>query len=232
MIVLKTNEKDSLSIIHQETTLIFIMLGLICNIMQPLIYIAPIKCFVQMIKTRNIDKVPFLYFIFNLSQSLIWIIIACKKLDYALLSANVICAFFFGIFCVGYFILSNFEFISIFVKFNTLVFSIIILIFMLDNYINYTLLAITAIILESTCYLSTLQHIKLIFDKKDNSYIDFPITVSIFIVCQFWILYSIFNHNYVLLIPNVIGLIVSTGLLYVNYYFGSIKKEKEIIKRI
>jgi solute carrier family 50 protein (sugar transporter) len=206
-------------------------IGIICNIFQPLIYLAPIKCFYRMIIERETKKIPIYYFIFNIIQNLIWILVSTTKLDFAILVANIVSAVFFIVFFVGFLIISSKnELFEIMAKINTTVFLIIAILFCGYNYLNFSLNASIAIIMETTCYLSILQFLKNVFEFEDPSYIDLPIVASIFLVNFWWVIYSLLQYNMILFIPNFIGLITSTTVLYINYHFSIKKGIKETVK--
>jgi solute carrier family 50 protein (sugar transporter) len=207
------------------------IIGIICNVFQPLIYLAPIKCFYKMIIKNETKKIPIYYFLFNIIQNLIWIVVSTKKIDIAILTANTISAAFFVIFLIGFIIISTGKNLgSIMLKINLAILLIISTVYLGFNNLNFSLTASIAVIMETTCYLSILQFIKEVFEYEDPSYIDLPIVASIFIVNFWWVVYSSIKYNLVLFIPNFIGFIVSTAVLYINYYYSVKRNSKEVLK--
>lgn len=207
------------------------IIGVICNIFQPLIYLAPIKCFYKMIVEKVTKKIPIYYFIFNIIQNLVWIIVSTKNLDIAILVANIISATFFVIFLFGFLIISSGNKLSIImIKINATL--LLILVFLYYGYtnLNFSLSASIAVVMETVCYLSILQFIREVFEFEDPSYIDLPIVASIYFVNFWWVIYSIIKSNWILFIPNFLGFVVSTGVLFINYHFSIKKGVKEIIK--
>mmetsp|Transcript_31634 Transcript_31634/g.32857 ORF Transcript_31634/g.32857 Transcript_31634/m.32857 type:complete len:253 (+) Transcript_31634:1-759(+) len=210
---------------------IITFLGILCNIVQPLIYLAPIKCFLQMIKSKVTEKIPVYYFLLSLLNSFTWIIIAIKETDIALLTANLIMSLFFVVFLMGYIITYNGKnLFSLILQLNAAFLSIIVYLYLAFNYLEFALCATVAIVVESACYFSILQYIKEVFEYEDPSYIDFPIVVSIFIVDSLWVIYAAMEKNWVLFSPNLIGVMISSGLLYVNYHFTMKRMKKDSVK--
>lgn len=207
------------------------IIGIICNVFQPLIYLAPIKCFYKMMKEKETKKIPIYYFLFNIIQNLVWVIVSTKNLDVAILAANTISAAFFAVFFIGFLIISSGSKLNaIMLKVNLIIFSIIFFLFFGYNHVNYSLNATIAVIMETTCYLSILQYIKEVFEYEDPSYIDLPIVASIFVVNFWWVVYSLIQYNWILFIPNFLGFVVSAAVLYINYFFSIKKGIKETIK--
>jgi len=215
----------------ESTIFILTILGILCNLLQPLIYLAPIKCFIKMIKENDTEKTPFFYFLLNIFQCIVWIIISTKKFDLAILIANVISASFFFIFFLGFLIISSgFNLEKIMIRVNLSFIGSISLIFCLYKFVDYKYCAIMAVFIESSCYLSILEHITDVFRYKDCSYIDKYIVLSIFIVNSCWSLYSLIELNWVLFIPNFIGVIISGIVLYIYNYFKKIQDKKQEFK--
>lgn len=222
----KNNEftKQNSSDIFSEMTLI---IGVMCNIFQPLIYLSPIKC-VSKLSVNNL-KAPIYYFIFYFLQSIIWITIAIEKNETALLIANILSAFFFFIYLVLYYVYRFYKDLSkIMITLNVLFIGITATIFIANQFFSYQVKAIIAMIMEISCYLFTLQYLKEIITNNDVSYIDFPITVSIWIVNFFWLIYSSLEMNFVLFIPSLIGVACSSTLLWFNYKLSN----TNVIERI
>lgn len=210
MVALNNMSNDSLGPVPD----FIVILGILCNLTQPLLYLSPIKCFIDMIKTGITEKIPFYYFVFNLINSLLWVILSVKHFDLPVLIANALCCVFFGIFLFGYLVTSNSKNLnSLFIRFNISCFSIILVAFMFWKVFSIQVIAVFAIAFETITYLSTLQYIREILELKDRTYINLFITTSILIVNSFWCLYAVLNKNWLVFTPNVVGLCVSSSLL-------------------
>lgn len=224
---------DNISTTSDSKIDVLAIIGLICNIVQPLIYLAPIRCFIKMISEHITEKIPIYYFLFNIIQSFLWVIVAIEKLDIAILTANLVGAVFFTTFFAGYLIISSKkDLLGIMIKINALFLVIVFFLFACYNFISYDICAVLCVIMESSCYLSILQYIKEVFMYEDTSYIDFFIVVSIFVVTFWWLVYAIVEWNIVLFIPNIIGFATSSFVLSVNYHFATKIRTKEIVKSL
>ena len=154
------NNSNSTSITSEMTLIV----GVMCNIFQPLIYLSPIKCVYNLSETNL--KAPIYYFLFYFIQSIIWITIAIEKNESALLVANILSAGFFFLYLVIFLVYRFYkDLFKTMSTLNLLFCSIAIGTFIANTFFSYEIKAIIAMIMEISCYLSTLQYLKEIIQK-------------------------------------------------------------------
>ena len=234
LLMLFQNHGKGINLNSQST--IITMIGLICNILQPLLYIAPLKIFYNIYKHKKNNEastIPYLYFVFNLFNSILWILLSVKKFDLAVLIANILSAFFFLVYLISYYITNSDSLEILMLKINTFTLFLFSITFLSWRFLNYETTGIIAVIIESISYLSTLQYMKEALIKKDSKYINIYISSSIAITSFFWIVYSIIDKNILVLIPNIIGEVVSisTFIIYYKFIKNNKSQGETIIKK-
>ncbi len=218
LLMLNQNNK-SINLEKQSSPLIIV--GILCNILQPLLYISPLRSFITSNKTGK-AKIPILYLVFNLLNSLFWIILSAKKFDLAVLIANSLSGFCFLLYILYTIILYNNQLETLIPYVNFLVISISIISFLSWRFISVEISGVLAIISESISYISTLSYFFDALNSNNKSSIDIFISGSIGISTLSWVIYSIMDKNIVVLLPNLIGLLMSLCniVLYMRIYLN------------
>lgn len=218
LLILSQNNK-SINMDSQSTPLIIV--GIMCNILQPLLYISPLRSLLTHSRKGKF-KIPILYLIFNLLNSLFWIILSTKKFDLAVLIANSLSGFCFLLYILYTIILYNNTLETLIPYVNVLIVSICLISLFSWKVFSTEVSGILAIISESISYLSTLSYFFDALNSNNKNSIDLFITGSIGISTLSWVIYSIMDKNIVVLLPNLIGLLMSlcNVALYIRIYLN------------
>lgn len=218
-----------------------VILGIICTVADPLMFLSPIMLYIEMIQTRQTYKVPYMYFFFNFIQNIFWICFAHIVHDVPILVTAILTMIFFGFFLFSYILITNKPMV---IKIMQVV--LILLVSSITFYISYEYLSadtlgIIGLVFESIAFASTLQYVHEILKYQDPTYIDIWITLSIFICTTLWVIYSGVTRNVLWMIPNLVGAVSSLFLLIVFFLFtykrmkfedslsGEIKRRKEML---
>ncbi len=196
-------------------------LGLLGNIFAIVFFLIPLWMIFNMIKTKNTSTVPWLLFIFTILNCEFWMIYGLKLKAWPVYICNGV-----GIVTNHFYLIMYFFYLErpMIVKFTNSIlllasFSVIFAVFFI--YIENTkLIGSIACVMNILMFASPLQKIGEVYEKKDNSYIPIHVSLSLVINCCIWILYGCFKEmDYFIIIPNVLGLLLSSFQVYLWFQF-------------
>jgi solute carrier family 50 protein (sugar transporter) len=197
------------------------LLGLFGNLFAIVFFLIPIWMIINLIKTKKIETIPWLLFIFTILNCEFWLIYGLKLKAWPVYVCNG-----FGITTNFFYLITFYLFLnkSILIKVIYIVisFSSFILIFAVFYYFitNIQLIGAIACTVNILMFATPLQKIREVYEKKDNSFIPIHVSFSLVVNCFIWILYGCFKEmDYFIIIPNFLGLLLSCFQIYLWFLF-------------
>jgi solute carrier family 50 protein (sugar transporter) len=199
------------------------VVGFIANIMSIIFYIAPTMIIIDLCKTKDWKKVPYLMFSFTILNCLFWFIYGFQKNFWAVYLNNGIGIVLNSIYlCI---FISHVPDLSLTMKIIMNIFVITFNVTFIVNFFlfvkNVEIAGTIAMIFNILMFFSSLQKIVEVFAYRDNSYIPFLTIVSLMFACALWLLYGILQKmNMYLVIPNSLGLTISLFQVILWFIFN------------
>lgn len=222
----------------------FSLLGLLSNLFTALFFISPATIVLNMLKTHDTTKIPYLFFLFTNINCLFCFIYGININSWPIYSNNLL-----GI-------IANTMYLSIYImnldNFSSKLKALLIMSIILFCIITFSFFMIfvkesnitgsIAMIFNIIMNLSQLQKIKEVFLYRDNSYIPLFTILCLFIQSILWTTIGILsNYNMFIIIPNILGVLLALMQIFIWFYFdnkeGKMKKdiiydnEKDELKR-
>lgn len=204
--------------------------GGIGNFLAIVFFIVPAFNIVELCRTKDVSKIPWILFIFTILNCEYWSIYGLKVKAWPIYVCNSIGIFTNHIYLSVYIFYLDYKFglksILILVLYATSL-AIFIISYILIS--NAQLVGSIAMIMNIFMFFSPLQNIAKVFELKDNSFIPIEISVCLVLNCITWLTYGILKKvDYFIIIPNGIGLIIN---LYQIYLWFKFNKNRELSKR-
>lgn len=202
------------------------ILATIGNILGIIFFIMPAFMMIETWKTKETQKVPYFLFIFTTLNCEFWMIYGIIKQKMAIYLGNA-----FGVITNHFYVLifiiclntSSFKKISYSSFF--LVCSMINIICFQYYFNNEELLGSIACTMNICMFFSQLQKIIEVFKYKDNSYIPMGISVCIAFSSSIWTTYGILTNDKFVIIPNIIGIVLSLFQIVLFFIFKNKSKK-------
>jgi solute carrier family 50 protein (sugar transporter) len=211
------------------------ILGLSGNIVAIILSILPILIIKDLIVNKNTSKVPWLLFLSTILNCEFWMIYGmlikswpvyfCNGLG---LTMNTIYLIVFFLYLESKSLLQKLTYIAV------LIISIILIyyVFFISTN-NPKLIGGIACFVNVLMFASPLQNIKEVYDKKDNSFIPIYISICIVINCIIWVSFGFSKDiDYFIIIPNFIGLCLSTFQIYLYFKFSKSNQKTSNFKTL
>jgi uncharacterized protein with PQ loop repeat len=197
------------------------LLGIFGNIFAIVFFIIPIWMIINMIKTKKVDTIPWMLFIFTILNCELWLIYGLKLKAWPVYVCNGV-----GIVTNFFYLISFYVFIDkttlVKIIYSIITISSFVLIFSVFYFFitNTQLIGSLACIVNILMFATPLQKISEVYQKKDNSFIPIHVSFSLVINCCIWVLYGIFKEmDYFIIIPNFLGLVLSCFQIYLWFLF-------------
>jgi solute carrier family 50 protein (sugar transporter) len=209
------------------------ILGSLGNAFAIIFFIIPITVIIQLIRTKDTDRVPFLLFIFTILNCEFWVLYGAKSDQWPLILCNAV-----GIVTNSFFLTVYFRYLKIELYKKALLICMLYIGFVSSFTLLYLLVkgaqifGIIAMIMNICMFASPLQNLKKVISQKDNSYIPLPVSIALIFNCVVWALYGFFkDKDLYVIIPNILGfgLAISQVILWIVYrkYSKSYAKNSE-----
>lgn len=208
-----------------------IILGYIANILSVILYLCPISIMVDMIKTKNTDKIAWMVFLSTILTCQFWVIYSLKIKDKPIFISNVSGFIINQVYLILFTIYlenTNFLLKSLYIILQLFSFQSVTLVF--HFYVtNKELCGIIACIMRVYLFASPIQKIREVYKHKDNTYIPIHIAVTLFLICVNWTIYAILLRklDWFIFIPNGLGVLLSTFSIYVWFIFKEETEHRE-----
>lgn len=207
------------------------LFGGIGNVITIIFFFLPSYMMIELCKTKDSSKIPWLLFIFTILNCEFWMIYGIKLNAWPIYVSN------------GVGIVTNTIYITIFLiclkdeelwKRIFLIFIIygtfLLTFFAFVTYsLDIKLIGGIALVMNMLLYAAPLQKLSEVFIKKDNSYINIWIALCLSLNSFTWFSYGFFkSRDYFIMIPNLFGFILNLFQIYIwlkykKEYDGKIK---------
>jgi solute carrier family 50 protein (sugar transporter) len=204
------------------------VLGAMGNIIAILCFIIPITMMIELYKSKDTSKIPYLLFIFTILNCEFWAIYGLKINAWPIWLCNslgiVTNCFFLTMFFIYLNITNNTKIVYISTLYVSFVLSFGITYIFVDN---YKLIGFIAMIMNILMYAAPLQKLLEVINKKDSSYIPIWVTLTFAISSCIWISYGYFKErDLYIIIPNSIGLTICLIQIILFFVFRKQKIDK------
>lgn len=208
------------------------LLGLAGNSISIIFFFMPTVMIINMFKTKDTSKIPYLLFLFTILNCLFWLIYGIKNNAWPIWLCNGCGVLTNVIFMTAFLTALNKElFMRLF--FIALLYTSLFSIFTFFNtYTNDKTNGTIAMIMNILMFAAPLQKIGTVFKNKDNSYIPIWISVILSINCVIWCSYGYLqNINLYVMIPNFLGLLLSILQICLWFKFRQRDSEKNTLRK-
>ena len=209
--------------------------GFLGNTLAILFFLSPITIIVNLIKTKDNSKIPYLLFISVIINCQLYVIYGLKISVFFVWFCNMI-----GFVLNLFYLIMYIEFCDysrckkIMLNFSCLFYLLISTYLMFTFKNNQDHIALAAMIINIISFVTPLQKISEVMKTKDNTYIPIGVSICLLLNCIFWCLFGMCkNFNYYIIIPNFIGIILACAqiIIYIIYESMKIKTHDRLEKQ-
>jgi hypothetical protein len=176
--------------------------------------IAPAKSIYEGIQKMEIKNLTLEYFLIGIIQSICWDTFGHKSDDLYVYITNDVAIFFYIVY-LNCFLYINRKTMHI-LYYDA---SILLVIVFFATSVSAKISSFLASIISCIWQLTTIRNLRTSISLKDASFINLFLALMSLIVFGLWALYSILTNNFVMLIPNFVGLVL-WGINITIYYWA------------
>ena len=197
------------------------VIGMAGFLLTLILLLSPIPSLYEGVKKMELKNLTLEYILIGACQGCLWFIYGYKLNDYYTTLTNTVMVILFGIYMNIFFYINRMK--EKFLTYNAgliLTFSLFCLL------LSGTVCLILASILSTVWQFSMVGKIKEALYSKDASFINIQIAYASLCVFLFWTIYSLLINNYLMTVPNTIGVIIWSFNIVLFYWANGFISDK------